>query len=236
MIYYKDHIILVNGLGEMPISAKEKPSWQLEKTGGFEAIFQNKTNITVGLISDTHMPGTINRLWPAVIEAFRSVDCILHAGDLHTASVIDELATLAPTFACYGNGDLGQTHPRLQDTWILDLGRSSVGLVHKFPSPLRLDESKKVAAVGGAFPDSEPDIIIYGHTHHAQIDNDQHTIYVNPGSATLPDNKDTRYGTIGFLKMAPSGMAVELHQISDRGISLIERRNFRRDDYGNKDS
>ena len=82
----------------------------------------------------------------------------------------------------------------------------------------------------------KPDIIVYGHTHHAQIDKDQRTIYVNPGSATLPDNKDTRHGTIGFLKIGPSDMTVELHQISDRGISLIERRNFRRDDYGNKES
>ena len=182
------------------------------------------------------MPGTINRLWPAVMEAFDSVDCILHAGDLHTASVIDELATLSPTFACYGNGDLGQTHPKLQDKWILELGLSMVGLVHKFPSPMRLDEAKKVAAISGAFPGSEPDIIVYGHTHHARIDKDQRTIYVNPGSATLPDNQDTRHGTIGFLKMGPSDMTVELHQISDRGISLIERRNFRRDDYGNKES
>ena len=111
-----------------------------------------------------------------------------------------------------------------------------VGLVHKFPSPMRLDEAKKVAAISVAFPGSEPDIIVYGHTHHAQIDKDQRTIYVNPGSATLPDNQDTRHGTIGFLKIGPSDMTVELHQISDRGISLIERRIFRSDDYVNKES
>ena len=68
--------------------------------------FASAGTLRVGLIADTHMPGTIATLWPQVYDAFRGTDLILHAGDLHVADVIDELETLAPTFVCCGNGDL----------------------------------------------------------------------------------------------------------------------------------
>ena len=48
----------------------------------------------IGLIANTHMPGALESLWPQVIEAFASVDYILHAGDLHVPQVIDDLASL----------------------------------------------------------------------------------------------------------------------------------------------
>ena len=66
----------------------------------------------IGLIADTHMPGALESLWPQVIEAFASVDYILHAGDLHVPQVIDDLASLAPTYAVRGNGDIGVDHPQ----------------------------------------------------------------------------------------------------------------------------
>ena len=36
----------------------------------------------IGLIADTHVPGTIKTLWPQIVEAFSDCDHILHAGDL----------------------------------------------------------------------------------------------------------------------------------------------------------
>ena len=61
----------------------------------------------IGLISDTHMPGSIEKLWPQVFNLFQDVDCILHAGDLHTLDIVDELSELAPTYVSRGNGDAG---------------------------------------------------------------------------------------------------------------------------------
>jgi putative phosphoesterase len=151
------------------------------------------------------MPGSIEALWPQVYDAFANVDCILHAGDLHVSSVIDELETLAPTYVCYGNGDLGVEHPKLQDSWFGSLAGVGVGLVHKFPTPRRADES-----------------VIYGHTHLAEVHAVAGRVYINPGSPTLPDNQSTRHGTVGFLEISAAGLAVELHQIHDGGLSLIE--------------
>ncbi|MBH80199.1 MAG: YfcE family phosphodiesterase [Gammaproteobacteria bacterium] len=177
----------------------------------------------VGLIADTHMPGSIGSLWPQVHEAFRSVDCILHAGDLHVGEVIDELETLAPTFVCAGNGDYGVSHPKLKEVWLGSLAGVQVGLVHKFPTPRRADASRLQRQLDRVFAAGDPKVVIYGHTHRAEMHRVEGRLYVNPGSPTLPNNQSTRHGTIGLLEISESAVSVELHQIHDDGLSLIER-------------
>ena len=54
----------------------------------------------IGVISDTH-----GLLRPEVFEVFDRVDYILHAGDVGPESILDELATIAPVTAVYGNTD-----------------------------------------------------------------------------------------------------------------------------------
>ena len=48
----------------------------------------------IGLIADTHMPGSLEDLWPQALHALNDVDCILHAGDLHTLDIVDELVVV----------------------------------------------------------------------------------------------------------------------------------------------
>lgn len=168
------------------------------------------------------MPGSIQQLWPQVYEAFAGVDCILHAGDLHVSEVIDELECLAPTYVCYGNGDVDVDHPKLQDQWLGSMAGVDIGLVHKFPTPRRADESRLQRKVDQVFRDGDPDVVIYGHTHRAEVHAVAGRVYVNPGSPTLPNNQSTRHGTVGFLEISDGSIAVELFQIQQQGLSLIE--------------
>ena len=59
----------------------------------------------IGIISDTHIPEAQPQLWPQVFEAFKGVDCILHAGDITDASVLAALSAHAPVHAVLGNND-----------------------------------------------------------------------------------------------------------------------------------
>ena len=59
----------------------------------------------IGLISDTHIPDRARILPQNVIEAFSDVELILHAGDLTSPKVIDELEEIAPVMAVQGNMD-----------------------------------------------------------------------------------------------------------------------------------
>ena len=168
------------------------------------------------------MPGTIKSLWPQVCDAFATMDCILHAGDLHVASVIDELETLAPTYVCYGNGDVGVNHPRLQDAWLGSLAGVQVGLVHKFPTPRHADEERLRRRAEQLFTASQPRVVVYGHTHLAEVHDLTGRLYINPGSPTLPNNQSTRHGTVGVLTITRHELKVEILQIDDNGLQPTE--------------
>jgi len=169
------------------------------------------------------MPGTITRLWPQVHTAFDGVDCILHAGDLHVVGVIEELEAIAPTFVCCGNGDVHVEHPRLQDTWEGTLAGVPVGMIHQFPTPRRANHERLQKKLSRAFPQFDPKLVVYGHTHLAELHHVAGRVYVNPGSATLPNNQSTRLGTLGLMELSGGVVSVELHQITDDGLACIER-------------
>jgi uncharacterized protein len=125
--------------------------------------------IVVGLISDTH--GMVR---PSVFDALAGVDLILHAGDVGPDSVLDELATIAPIRAVYGNTD-APGRPRLHDSLDLEIGKLRVHVSHGHevgsPTPAKL-----LAAY-------DADVIVYGHTHRQLITRDGERLVVNPGAA-----------------------------------------------------
>ncbi len=183
--------------------------------------FETVDSLRIGLIADTHMPGTIASLWPQIYDGFADVDCILHAGDLHVAAVIDELEAMAPTYVCAGNGDLDVRHHRLQERWEGNLAGLNVGLIHRFPTPRRADEARLEKKLTQHFGHTGLEVVIYGHTHLAEVHSVAGRTYINPGSPTLPNNQSTRHGTVGFLNIRPEGAEVELMQINDDGLELV---------------
>ena len=50
----------------------------------------------VAVISDTHLPRGARRLPQACLERLRGADLILHAGDLVTLGVLEQLRALGP--------------------------------------------------------------------------------------------------------------------------------------------
>lgn len=171
----------------------------------------------IGLIADTHMPGSIETLWPQVTEAFQGSDAILHAGDLHTLDVVDELCTIAPTYVSTGNGDVGIVDERLKESWLLEFAGVKVGMIHHFPSPARKGSeviNKKVARHFAEIPE----IVVFGHTHFEGVYEVDELLCINPGSPTLPRNQSLRMGTIGELLISPEEITVRIHQITEQGL------------------
>ncbi|MEI7925283.1 MAG: metallophosphoesterase family protein, partial [Chloroflexota bacterium] len=68
-------------------------------------------DLLIGLISDTHIPEARPTLFEEVYAAFRDVDLILHAGDIHDLVVLDWLEQRCgvPVLAVCGNGDDGSS-------------------------------------------------------------------------------------------------------------------------------
>jgi putative phosphoesterase len=122
----------------------------------------------IGLISDTH--GLVR---PSVFDALKGVQRILHAGDVG-AGVLDELRTIAPIQAVYGNTD-PPGDPDLSPSIDVELGGIRIHVSHGHelgsPTPVKLLSSY------------DADVIVYGHTHKQLVVNVDGRWVVNPGSA-----------------------------------------------------
>jgi hypothetical protein len=123
-------------------------------------------SIPVGVISDTH-----GLLRPEAVAALRGSEIIIHAGDVGTPEVLDELRTLAPTYAVRGNVDSGAWAMTLPPTQAVAVGEQRLYLLHII-AEIDLDP----AAAGFA-------AVIYGHSHKPSIAWRDGVLYLNPGSA-----------------------------------------------------
>jgi uncharacterized protein len=149
--------------------------------------------LRVVALSDTHAP----RRWkscPAPVAAqLRRADVILHAGDVCTAAVLDELSGYAPVLAVVGNNDgpdvaaWGAT-PTLE----ADLGGLQVAMIHDSgPAHGRLLRMRR------RFPAA--DLVVFGHSH-IPLDAEEGGLRIfNPGSPT--DRRRQPRGTIGVLRI-----------------------------------
>lgn len=181
--------------------------------------------IRIGLISDTHIPEAREELWPQVFDAFRDVDAILHAGDIHDIRVIDQLHELAPTWAARGNGDDGSggrliqpEHERCREAWVLEIGGLTIGLTHDVPIPEYPPHITLERAMKRYFGRTDLDVLVYGDTHVEAIDQINGTLCVNPGSPTFPRNLNTQLGTIGFLEIRNGRAEASIWQLTEDGI------------------
>jgi len=134
--------------------------------------------ITVGVVSDTHIPIKARTLPMELLAGLQGVDMILHAGDLEVIDAIAELAAIAPTTAVLGNMDPTFLRGELREKHVLPVGNFTIGLIHGWGAPQGLEDR-----IRREFPD-DIDCIVYGHSHRAAILEKNGILYVNPGSPT----------------------------------------------------
>jgi putative phosphoesterase len=113
-----------------------------------------------GVISDTH-----GYLDERVLPFFDGIDVILHAGDIGSMAVLEQLGTIAAVFAVEGNNDVG-LDLGVEERLIISLEGHRVQLVHQLPD---------------AEPGSE--VIVHGHSHKLLNEWRGETLYLNPGAA-----------------------------------------------------
>ena len=154
----------------------------------------------LAIISDTHLPrGT--RALP--VDRLRGADAIVHAGDLSTAAVLDELLALGPpVVAVHGNVDDAAVRARLPERTVFDAGGVAIGVLHDAgPAKGRL------ARLRAAFPECAA--VVFGHSHiplHAD-DGAGFQIF-NPGSPT--DRRRQPRHTMGVAEAGGGTVRFEL--------------------------
>ena len=150
----------------------------------------------IGLISDTHIPEIAKEIPQQVKEVFKGVDMILHAGDIFVASVLDELAAIAPVLAARGDDDYTIRDKRMDEVQNLTLDGLNVYVIHSSQYFARdLIEHPERHNL-----EKPPDVVVFGHTHRDVVQTVGNSLLVNPGSATFPYYQ-MRLGTVGLLSI-----------------------------------
>ena len=116
----------------------------------------------VAAIADTHLPRGRRRLPDACVAELAAADLIVHAGDFVALSVLEELRSLAPVEAVYGNMDEPALRESLPEERVVEVAGTRIGVVH-VPGPAAGREARLAAR----FPECEA--VVYGHTHMPQV-------------------------------------------------------------------
>ncbi len=145
----------------------------------------------IGIVSDTH-----GLLRPEVLDAFAHVDHILHAGDIGSERVLEELQAIAPVTAVCGNVDVDLPRmnqpaaetgadgasdtrsPLGHDIVRVTIGGLKILLTHILPRPgAPSEEVRESLAKDGA------DVVVFGHSHLPHDEEIDGVWFLNPASA-----------------------------------------------------
>jgi putative phosphoesterase len=163
----------------------------------------------IGVISDNH-----GYLDPVVLERFAGVTHIIHAGDIVDPGILAALESVAPVTAVAGNlddGELGERLPR-EVSGVVSGVRFVVG--HK---PKRLLKRLSTGRIEGA----RPDLVVWGHTHVPSATWVDGALYLNPGTASSPDEEDDG-PSVAIVEVEPTGLAVRFIPLARRQVADAE--------------
>jgi len=145
----------------------------------------------IGVVSDTH--GFYDPRVPPLLEG---VEHILHAGDIGTGGIIEQLSEIAPVTAVRGNNDREGPESEYPEVETLELGGCRIYLTHIVKVPKEGDESGLAA-----YLDARADAVVYGHSHFAFHETRGGLTFFNPGAAGKRRFKVVP--SIGLLELEP---------------------------------
>lgn len=129
----------------------------------------------IGLLSDTH--GLLDK---RVLEHFKDVDEIWHAGDIGSFELLQTLRQFKPTRAVFGNMDSGDVRYSLSEFYRFRVEDVNVLLTHIGGYPGHYNPW-----LIPMFRKEPPDLFVCGHSHilKVQYDSQFQFLTMNPGAA-----------------------------------------------------
>jgi hypothetical protein len=190
--------------------------------------------LTIGLLSDTHIPHRLKRMPDAVLDALAGVDLILHAGDVDDPAALEPLLAIAPMHAVRGNihiQDLSDGGATLPTAVKLQLAGRRVVLTHGHrPGPLGFTlKGLDVAGQWLGLTDNgqsnwriarrlarlypEADVVVFGHTHRAHVEWVGRALLVNPGAVCATPRERP---TVARMRLGAGKPEVEICRLAGR--------------------
>jgi hypothetical protein len=162
----------------------------------------------IGVVSDTHA-----FFDPRLADLLKGVDAILHAGDVGSQEVLDELGRIAKVHAVRGNVDPAEL--KLPPSLTKRFEGVQVEIQHQLPVPQAELEAWSDGALLGKMQPERRDaflktfadaskILIFGHSHKPCLLTMGHKLFFNPGSAGQQRFSLPR--CVGILEVFPRGI------------------------------
>ena len=160
-----------------------------------------KSELLIGLISDTHIPSRGSNIPDVIIKDFKKnhIDYLFHLGDFEKYSIYQKLQDTFgkdKVIGIIGNMDDYDLRKNLPETLELELFGKKIFMTHGTGGPniiiKRLNSNYNL----------EPyDIVIFGHVHrpYNEVWKDG-KLYLSPGTPT--DKKFTDINSYGYLKIS----------------------------------
>lgn len=129
----------------------------------------------IGLLSDTH------GYWgPEITDVVMTCDEIWHAGDLGGVDVLEQMESLRPVRAVFGNIDDHRVRAALSHDVAIEINRAKVFMTHIAGYPGTYNTHAR-----SIIHDFQPDIVICGHSHILKVMKDPRNghLHMNPGAA-----------------------------------------------------
>ncbi|MBF0511921.1 MAG: metallophosphoesterase family protein [Candidatus Omnitrophica bacterium] len=136
----------------------------------------------IGVLSDTHS----FEIPEPVIQRFKKVDLILHAGDFCDMHTLRLLQKLAPVKGVQGNMDAWDIKHELPLKDVITCGDLRIGLTHGHIGGGR-DALKNAASI---FENEKMDVVVFGHLHRTVNERIKGALYFNPGTPNDPGHMD----------------------------------------------
>lgn len=150
----------------------------------------------LGILSDTHISNSnVQKIPQKILEDFKRVDMIIHAGDLIDLSVLEQLRSSCDNIkAVSGNMDPEEVRKKLPQKEIIKINNHKIGVMHGWGPPNNL-----VELLTREFKDDGVDIIIFGHSHHPLNEKRGNILFFNPGSTM--DKIFAPYNSYGIMEI-----------------------------------
>ncbi len=154
------------------------------------------------ILSDTHLRTAVGLPEP-LERAIDNADLVVHAGDFVTQEFYDALIQRKPLLCALGNSDhasLGSRIPNVGERVVLG---HRIAAIHGWGSPRNL-----VERIAKRIDCSRYAMVVFGHSHLAEVRGHAGTLFLNPGSPT--EKRFAPYCTYAEVEVTEEGIGVPL--------------------------
>jgi hypothetical protein len=154
----------------------------------------NRQEYLIGVISDTH-----GLLREEVLQRLQQCDLIIHAGDIESSHVPEELRSICAVVAVKGNVDRDRWSLPLKTEEYVQCEGKNIYVLHNIDH-IKIDvHAEKV------------DVVIFGHSHDPLIKYDGNILYFNPGSAG--PKRFHHPVSMGYIRIKANSITPEIIEI-----------------------